>query len=114
MPQSSWPAPTPYNSVKVNSSNNTFVVEINNNIVSSLALNGKLVSSGRCPGGGSVRVGDNVNRVMSSCGMATQVNYQYDKDTSALPPITQWTYQLPGGKSLHIQFEQGVVSELNQ
>lgn len=113
-PQSSFPAPTPYNSRKMNTSTNTFVVEINNNIVTSVAVNGNLVSSGNCPEGGSVRVGDSVNQVTASCGAATQTSYQYQKDTSALPPVTQWTYQLPGGQSLNIQFQQGVVSELNQ
>ncbi len=113
-PQSSWPAPTPYNSTKVNTTTDTFVVEINNNVVSSLAMNGNLVSSGSCPGGGFVRVGDTLNRVMSSCGTATQVSHQYGKDTSALPPVTQWNYQTQGGQSLNIKFEKGVVSEFNQ
>jgi hypothetical protein len=114
VPQSSWPAPTPYGAAKANNTANALVVEINNNVVSSLAVNGKLVSSGSCPNGGSVRVGDSANRVMSSCGTATQVSYQYQKNNSASPPITQWTYQLHGGRSLTIQFQQGVVSELNQ
>ena len=107
-------SPTPYGSVKVNNSGNTLVVEINNNAVTSLAMNDKLVSSASCPNGGFVQVGDSSNRVVSSCGTATQVTYQYQKNSSALPPATQWTYSLQGGGSLTIQFEQGVVSAFNQ
>ncbi len=108
------PGPTQYSSVKVSRSPNTLVAEINNNLISSLAINGEFVSSGSCPNGGFVSVGNNVDVLISRCGTAAQVTYQYEKDTSAQPPITQWTYQLPGGQSMNIQFEKGVVSELSQ
>jgi Protein of unknown function (DUF2845) len=107
-------APTPYTSINVNSAGNTLVVEINNNKISSLAVNGNFVSTGSCPNGGFVRVGDTADALAARCGAATQVSYQYAKDTSALPPITQWTYQLQGGQSLIIKFQQGVVSGINQ
>lgn len=107
-------APTPYTSINVNSAGNTLVVEINNNKITSLAVNGNFVSTGNCPNGGFVRVGDTADALASRCGAATQVSYQYAKETSVLPPITQWIYQLQGGQSLTIQFQQGVVSELNQ
>jgi hypothetical protein len=106
--------PTPYNSVKVNTAGNSLVVEITKNKITSLAVNGNFVSTGRCPNGGFVRVGDTADSLASRCGVATQVDYQYTTDTTELPPITQWTYQVPGGQSLTIQFQQGVVSGLNQ
>ncbi len=106
--------PTPYNSIKVNTAGNSLVVEINNNKITSLAVNGNFVSTGNCPNGGFVRVGDTADVLASRCGNATQVSYQYAKDTSALPLTTQWTYQLQGGQSLTIQFQQGVVSGINQ
>jgi hypothetical protein len=113
LPQTEVPAP--YTQMKVNTAGNTLVVELYNNHITSLAVNGTFVSSGGCPNGGFVRVGDTARMLAARCGTATQVSYQYEKvDTSALPLITQWTYQLQGGRSLTIQFQQGVVSELNQ
>lgn len=107
-------APTPYTSINVNSAGSTLVVEIHNDRITSLAVNGNFVSTGHCPNGGFVRVGDTAEVLATRCGIATQVDYQYEREASDLPPITQWTYQLQGGQSLTIQFQQGVVSGLNQ
>jgi hypothetical protein len=107
-------APTPYTSINVNSAGNTLVVEIRNDRITSLAVNGNFVSTGNCPNGGFVRVGDTAEVLATRCGIATQVDYQYEREPLDLPPITQWIYQLQGGQTLTIQFQQGVVSGLNQ
>ena len=99
--------------VNMNSSPNILVAEINGNSITSLALNGNFVSSGTCPNGGGVRVGDSADTLIARCGPATQISYQYSTNTTAQSPMTVWTYQLPNGQ-LQFQFKDGVVSGINQ
>lgn len=99
--------------VNMNSSPNILVAEINGNSIKSLALNGNFVSSGKCPNGGFVRVGDSVDALIARCGPATQTSYQYNTNTTAQASITVWTYQLTNGQ-LQFQFKEGVVSGIAQ
>jgi hypothetical protein len=103
------------NAVNMTISPTILVVEIRNNKITRLALNGNFVSSANCPEGGLLNVGEDDDVIVSRCGSATQVSYQNETVDSSAPPNIIWTYQSANGAApLQIQFQNGVVSQIRE
>ena len=103
------------NAINMATSPNILVVEIRNNQITRLAVNGNFVSSANCPKGGLLNVGEDDDVIVSRCGSATQVSYQNETVDSSAPPNIIWTYQSANGAApLQIQFQNGVVSQISE
>ncbi len=92
----------------------SLTVQINQNQVSQLAMNGHLLKEASCPQGGALSLGDSADRVLALCGRPNVVSTQHEEVDVAGPQTKNWVYSSGQGQSsLQIEFSDGVVSKID-
>lgn len=80
------------------------VIKIENNAAASAAS---------VCGGGNINIGDDVNKVLLTCGRPSAINTQQEANTTT-KEITEWTYSFgPYQPQIIFNFEGGVVTQIS-
>lgn len=89
-------------------------VDVTNNKVSAVRMNGSNSNAFTICGGTGIQIGDPVSKVYNACGNPSLVNntYIYQPIASTQKPEI-WTYQSQFGPSLSLTFVNGTLQSIN-